>query len=285
MNKWVVNLAALAAKIFPNKLKRVVYHLGIFTKLIRNSLNRQLPIGISEQTIAGGPLRGCKFYLDMQSEKDYWLGTYEVSLLESAVKLIQPGWVIYDIGANVGYLTVLFAKLTGREGKVYAFEPLPANIERLTKNVEVNGISEQVIICPYAIGDRRDEVVFYVGNSDDTGKVESVVSVKEKENNEKITVEMISLDEFVEQGNDCYPQLIKIDIEGAEILAIKKMKTILQEIKPIIIIEIHSKDAGQIVWNELAKYNYKVNKLDKPKEILLDGTSIAKRDYLLGLPL
>jgi FkbM family methyltransferase len=223
-----------------------------------------LPSGISEQVIAGGPLRGCKFYLDMQSEKDYWLGTYEVALLESVGKLIQPGWVVYDVGANVGYLTVLFAKLTGKNGKVYAFEPLPANIERLVKNVEANDVKEQVIVCPYAIGDRRDEVVFYLGNSDDTGKVETIVTANEKEtkeNKDKLIVEMITLDEFAEQNTDHYPQLIKMDIEGAEVLAIKNMQRILQTIKPFMIIEIHSKDAGQVVWNELTKYNYICQKI------------------------
>ncbi len=287
MGKWIIFLAAFAAKILPSELKRGVYRLGIFTTLIRKSLNRQLPSGISEQVIAGGPLRGCKFYLDMQSEKDYWLGTYEVALLESVGKLIQPGWVVYDVGANVGYLTVLFAKLTGKNGKVYAFEPLPANIERLVKNVEANDVKEQVIVCPYAIGDRRDEVVFYLGNSDDTGKVETIVTANEKEtkeNKDKLIVEMITLDEFAEQNTDHYPQLIKMDIEGAEVLAIKNMQRILQTIKPFMIIEIHSKDAGQVVWNELTKYNYIVKKLDKPKEKLLDSTSITKRDYLLGLP-
>ncbi len=287
MGKWIIFLAAFAAKILPSELKRGVYRLGIFTTLIRKSLNRQLPSGISEQVIAGGPLRGCKFYLDMQSEKDYWLGTYEVALLESVGKLIQPGWVVYDVGANVGYLTVLFAKLTGKNGKVYAFEPLPANIERLVKNVEANDVKEQVIVCPYAIGDRRDEVVFYLGNSDDTGKVETIVTANEKEtkeNKDKLIVEMITLDEFAEQNTDHYPQLIKMDIEGAEVLAIKNMQRILQTIKPFMIIEIHSKDAGQVVWNELTKYNYIVKKLDNPKEKLLDSTSITKRDYLLGLP-
>ncbi len=81
----------------------------------------------------GWPAGDC--WLDLQSEKDYWLGTYEPELQAVLADLVQPGMVAYDVGANIGYISLLLARRVGEAGKVFAFEALPANLERLRLNL------------------------------------------------------------------------------------------------------------------------------------------------------
>ena len=67
--------------------------------------------------IAAGVLQGMPMLLDMQTEKDFWLGTYEPEMQSTLEELIKPGMTVYDVGANIGYVTLMIAKLTGEHGE------------------------------------------------------------------------------------------------------------------------------------------------------------------------
>jgi len=84
------------------------------SRLIRNQLNRVAPVGLVEVKIAAGNLSGKPFIIDMQTEKDYWLGTYEPELQAAIRTWVKPGMVVYDIGANVGYITLMLEQATGQ---------------------------------------------------------------------------------------------------------------------------------------------------------------------------
>jgi len=75
--------------------------------------------------VAAGGLQGLRLSLDMQTEKDYWLGTYEPELQAAVADLVKPGMQVYDVGANIGYVSLLLARRVGAAGHVYAFEALP----------------------------------------------------------------------------------------------------------------------------------------------------------------
>ena len=70
-----------------------------------------------EVKVAAGDLAGFTILLDMQVDKDYWLGTYEPELQAALRQLIPPGAVIFDVGANIGYVSLLLAKAAGEAGK------------------------------------------------------------------------------------------------------------------------------------------------------------------------
>ena len=112
------------ARILPNPVKRTIYRNDLLAGLVRGSLNRVAPPGLTEVKIAAGSAAGMKMRLDLQLEKDYWLGTYESDLQETIADLIQPGCVAYDIGANIGYVSLLLAQNIGQSGKIFAFEAL-----------------------------------------------------------------------------------------------------------------------------------------------------------------
>ena len=284
MKTLVVKSATILANVLPMDVKKSFYHLGPLTKWIRMILNKNLPQGFSQNTIAGGILAGHPFLLDMQSEKDYWLGTYETMMLEIIQKLVKPGWVVYDVGANVGYLTVLFAKLVGETGLVYAFEPYPANVQRLKNNVELNHYTERVQVFQSAVGKREGTVDFYIGASDDTGKIEGIISEKEKMNGEKISVPCIALDEFIIQAGNRPPQLVKMDIEGAEVLAMQGMLDLVWKVKPVLLIEIHGLAAAESVWTHLTKADYWIYRVGNDGKPINKVEELRRKDYILGLP-
>jgi hypothetical protein len=140
----VLTFAGYFAQILPQSCKRALYRNPIIANLIRYSLNLAAPIGLSEVTVAAGDAKGTNLILDLKTEKDYWLGTYEPELQEAIVNLVNPGDTIYDIGANIGFMTLLFARRTGPQGHVYAFEALPENAARLNSNIEINALKERV---------------------------------------------------------------------------------------------------------------------------------------------
>jgi FkbM family methyltransferase len=242
---------------------RAVYRIQPLAKAIRHSLNRAAPPGLTTTTIAAGGLAGEKMLLDLQAEKDYWLGSYEIDLQHAVADWIKPGWVVYDIGANIGYVTLLLAKAVGRQGKVIAFEALPANVERLKHNIALKseGLAE-ISVIPAAVVDRSGQVQFLVGPSDDMGKVDGSAGRSDLPYGEKIRVDGLSLDEFLSQDNPA-PQAVKLDIEGGELLALPGMRRLLAETQPLLFLELHGDIAAQTCWQELKAAGYRIYRMQR----------------------
>ncbi len=253
----ILSLAAYVARILPESYKRALYRNPSFSRVVRGGLNIAAPVGMSEVTIAAGELEGMQMLLDLQTEKDYWLGTYEPDLQTAIADLVVPGQVIYDVGASVGFMTLLLAKNSGLEGHVYAFEALPANVDRLKHNLELNSFQERVTVVKKAVQDRSGQTKFYPGPSSAMGKVEGSSGRSSIEYQPAIQIEGVSIDDFVYNSGNPIPDLLKIDIEGGETLALPGMSRLLQENHPILLIELHGTDAARITWELLEQENYK----------------------------
>ncbi|NQV00191.1 MAG: FkbM family methyltransferase [Parcubacteria group bacterium] len=93
-----------------------------------------------------GVLKGKKWVVGSGDNHGYWLGSYEYRMQSFFAETIKPGSVVYDIGANVGFYTLLASKIVGVQGRVFAFEPLPENIFYVRKHVELNHCDNVVII-------------------------------------------------------------------------------------------------------------------------------------------
>lgn len=270
----LLGLAAAAARLLPAPLKRGLYRLGPLSRGLRSALNRAAPAGLTEVTVAGGGLQGASLLLDMQSEKDYWLGTYEMELQRAIQDWVKPGNVVYDLGANVGYVSLLFARAVGPQGRVFAFEPLPANQARLRQNVGLNpGINVQLI--PAAAAERSGRAAFALHGSDDMGHLHASSS---QPATKTIQVETIALDDF---GN-VHPHLVKIDVEGAEALVLKGMHTLLRTAKPILLIELHGYEAGRACWQLLADAGYQAHWMHAPYAAIADVSELKKKSYIIA---
>jgi hypothetical protein len=115
-SKFFFNTFERAAKILPMSLKLSLYKTGLFSNLLRSGVNRFVPEGKTTIEVISGELTGTRLSLYLKSEKDYWLGTYESELQDVIKQKVSPGMVVYDLGANIGYLSFLFSKLVAETG-------------------------------------------------------------------------------------------------------------------------------------------------------------------------
>ena len=254
----LLTLAANMARILPESYKRALYQNPSFSRVLRGGLNLAAPVGLSEVPIAAGDLAGMQMLLDLKSEKDYWLGTYELELQAAITDLVVPGQVIYDIGASIGFMSLLFAMKTGLNGHVYAFEALPANIERLTDNIELNSFQERVTIVKAAVQASSGKTDFYPGPSSAMGKVAGSAGRSAIEYQPSIQVEGVAIDEFIYTSGNPIPEIVKIDIEGGEILALPGMRRLLHRNHPILLVELHGPEAAHTTWEMLNYEGYRI---------------------------
>jgi FkbM family methyltransferase len=262
VKRLFLSAAALAARILPASAKKAIYRTGVLADPIRHTLNLAVPHGVSEVQVAAGLLEGCPLLLDLQSEKDFWLGTYEPELQWAIGELVRPGMIAFDVGANIGYITLMLARAAGSEGRVVAFEALPANVERLERNLALNGMGERVTIVPAAVAGGEGEIRFHVHTSGGMGKAEGSASRWNQRYQSEIVVPSTSLDVFVYEDAGPVPQLIKMDIEGGEVMALPGMRRLLGEAHPTILIEVHGPEGLRATWEELTLAGYAIRRME-----------------------
>jgi FkbM family methyltransferase len=284
LDRIILKSAAFAARLLPSSFKQAIYRQPRLARLIRNQLNKAAPSDLVQVQIAGGTLSGKSLILDLQTEKDYWLGTYEPELQAAIQDWVKPGMVVYDIGANIGYIALMMAQATGQSGHVFAFEALPANGKRLAENVALNEYQDRVTVLNYAVIDEPRQVRFWIGPSDDMGKVEGSAGREEIIYQDSILVDGISLDWFISGLGHPEPQLIKIDIEGGEILAMHGMKEMLSQAHPVILIELHGPQAGQVTWEILINCGYEICRMEKGYPKVSGMDQLDWKSYLIAFP-
>src|SRR3989344_838016 len=134
-------------------------------------------------------------------------GEYETELIKN---LVKPGMVVIDVGANIGYFTVIFAKLVGSTGKVYAFEPDPYNYDLLSRNIKFNNLSN-VVLIPKALSDSTGKIKLLLDKTN-LGNM-SFAAQNISDGGGEIDVETITLDDYLGERK---ADFIKIDVQGAE---------------------------------------------------------------------
>ena len=138
--------------------------------------------------ILQGRLRGKKWVIGA-GEHGYWLGSYELNKRLAFEREVQLGSVVYDIGANVGYFSLLAAVLSGSDGKVVAFEPLPRNIHYLKRHIQLNRLGN-IEVIEAAVSDRTGRAYFDLGASSAMGHIAD---------EGEIEVQLVALDPLLEE--------------------------------------------------------------------------------------
>ena len=199
---------------------------GIIGRMLRMPL-RLLPVD-AKIPVLQGKLRGKKWIIG-SANHGCWLGTYEYEKQGMFVNRIKEGSVVYDIGANVGFYTLLASVLVGPRGKVIAFEPLPSNIYFLKEHVRLNKCSN-VTVIDAAVSEKSGVTFFEEHTNRCMGSLSSKGSLE---------VKTICLDDFVAKGEFPPPHYMKIDVEGAELLVLTGAKSILTNYHPTIFLATH----------------------------------------------
>lgn len=181
-----------------------------------------------------------------QSNPTYSIGVNEWPVQKWLVDQVHPGDVVYDVGANVGYFTIMTARLVGTEGHVYAFEPVPDNAAAVRHNVALNQM-KQVTVLPYAVSDEMGEGKLLLAHYSGGSSLDTVGTPPDLKG--ELMVPLTTLDMFVSQQDVPQPSFVKIDVEGAEINVLRGMTWLLKNAGPTLLYEI---DDG-----ELAAYEQK----------------------------
>lgn len=279
----LMKTASWAARILPAPVKRWLYRIPALARALRGTLNAVAPEGLTEVAIAAGAARGMRMALDLKAEKDYWLGTYEPDLQAAARALIRPGMVIYDVGANIGFISLMAAALSGESGRIFAFEALPKNVERLRTSIALNGLSDRVTAIHAAVAERSGKARFLAHASGAMGKTADSAG-RDEDYEGEIIVPAIALDDFVYEQGNAAPQLVKMDIEGGEGPALRGMHRLLDEERPVLMIELHGQEAARLAWDCLTGHAYSIRQMAKGMPEIPSFESLDWKAYVVALP-
>jgi FkbM family methyltransferase len=201
----------------------------------------------------------------------FWYGYYEKELGDILNKIIKPGDVFLDIGANIGYFSLLVANNVPTV-KVISFEPVREVFEKLKKNIAINDF-KNITSFHAAVGEMKEEIGLFVSGPDNLG----MSSFKQPENfsGKKEIVQVLALDEWFQRAGLAKIDVIKLDVEGSELAALKGMKEILQSFKPIVIVEINPETLSMFGLVPTDIYNY-LNKFDFVSFLITETGKLKK---------
>ncbi|MFH1511077.1 MAG: FkbM family methyltransferase [Candidatus Woesearchaeota archaeon] len=169
------------------------------------------------------------------------------SLTDVMKREIKQGMVVVDVGANIGYYSILASKLVGAKGRVYAFEPDEHNFEKMQKNLKAN-CCRNVSAFLFAVADKTKRVRLYVSHEDPSDHRTYYTKGRKTR-----SIKAVSLDGFIRENVG----FVKIDVEGYEPMVFKGMQRLLKnpDIKIITEFQPHSlRDAGYTPDNYLKSY-------------------------------
>jgi FkbM family methyltransferase len=174
----------------------------------------------------------CNLWDEVQNNI-WWLGTgYECVETQFLLRTLKEKSSFVDVGANVGYYTLIASRRVGDHGCVHAFEPVSAQFDALTANVRRNCL-RNVVLNKLIVADSSGPKLIHLGSENNTGEASVVQSVGGEERNE--TVESITLDQYL-LGKTV--DAIKIDTEGYELSVLRGAARTLGHSKPLVLVEV-----------------------------------------------
>jgi FkbM family methyltransferase len=208
-------------------------------------------------------MRGMKWTVGA-SNHGCWLGSYEADKQHVFQELVKPGQVIYDIGANVGFYTLLASRLVTETGRVFAFEPLPENLNFLRAHLSMNEI-RNVKVVEGAVGASNGKARFEEHQSNSMGKLSQAGTLE---------VSVYSLDSLLADAQLNPPHIIKIDVEGGEEAVLLGASKLIQTHKPTILLATHGPGPHEKCLRLLKDWGFNVQPIN--------SDSIEKADELLA---
>lgn len=180
---------------------------------------------------------------------------HESYVIEYLRSLVKPGWVIFDIGANLGVFSLFFSKFVTNTGKVYCVEANPLCVYFLRANLFMNNVTNATVF-PIALSSNSSPIDFTINYGNSGLGATTASAFYQSKIGHTITVEGIGLDELINQYCLSQPNLIKIDIEGAEEYVVPAMENTIKECQPVLLIELHGEKAGINTLRFLEQFNY-----------------------------
>jgi len=184
-------------------------------------------------------------------------GTWEPYTTDILKRILREGMIIVDIGANIGYYSLLAASLVGETGRVYAFEPEPHNYNLLKRNISANGYTN-IEAHQKAVSSKAGKRALYVGTQSGT---HSLFNVRET-TTKSVMVDLVVMDEFFRERKKNV-DIVKVDVQGAEMDVLMGMQNVIQnndhlrlltEFEPDL---THAEFSLKEYWDRLTEYGFK----------------------------
>ncbi len=211
--------------------------------------------------ILQGPLRGQRWIVGSATH-GCWLGSYEFETQRAFAGLVRRGDVVYDLGANVGFYSLLGAQLAGYEGVVYSFEPLARNLGYLRNHIAINRLRNCVVV-EAAVADVDGEMRFASSEEPTTAHLSE---------SGEVAVRVCRLDSLVERGEIRPPSVMKIDVECSEVKVLEGAANTIGEFRPRILLATHNRELHAECVEFLARRGYRVEMLT---ELALSGAELV----------
>lgn len=236
---------------------RAALHTPILGPALRSVERRVFPPGERVWVrVDAGIAQGLWLQADPYREQEYLRGNVEPEVQEALTTFLKPGDCFFDVGAHVGFYSLIASRVVGLRGRVVAFEPDPKNVQLLREHVNRNGLSN-VSIAQAAAWRSDGEVLFQrggmpAGKSSRRGAV--IESGAAPESGETLSIQAVTLDRYAAGGYS--PSLVKVDVEGAECEVLKGAERLLAQAKPALICEVHHAEAAAFVAEFLPAKHY-----------------------------
>jgi FkbM family methyltransferase len=210
--------------------------------------------------VSGSAIHGC------------WLGTYELDKQAALERFVRPGMTVYDIGAQAGFYTLFFSRLVGESGRVFAFEPCPYEARFLLDHVRMNKIAN-VRVIQAAVAEQAGLVAMTTDRGMTQNRIHSC-------DDATLKVPSLNLDSL----NLPAPDLVKMDVEGAESAVLNGAQRMLRETRPVVFVALHSDEQREKCATLVEQAGYTIYDLSGAAlngSIAADEIYALPRDFLI----
>ena len=226
--------------------------------------------------VASGPLAGAELYLATEAV-DTWramvAGTHDRFLFDTLASCrTLDGLVCWDIGAHIGYHALAFAALVKSGGRVIAFEPNPANLARMSLHLARNpALASRIAVKPIALSDATGFAEFRLSDHVESGMssgghLDSATAPNDRSSYgmfRPTQVETATIDGVVGSGEFPPPDVLKVDVEGAEAAVLRGGRVVIRGRRPVLLLEVHHILQMFEVFPLLTDWGYRLEVLDR----------------------
>lgn len=253
----------------PKKLRAFIYSIPYVGFRLKRNLESLFSTPQPEWfTFNSGLRQGMKMKLKLPEENEFFLETHDPEITRLLCRFIQPGQAFFDIGAHIGYYSLLASRLVGSQGSIFAFEPSPQTVLRLEEHVSENNCTN-IQVLPLGIGDQNGNHEFLEFGASTLNALvlpEDQVPLARQRKGiallNQATVMCRTLDSLLKDRTIAPPDFVKIDVEGFEFNVIQGMEKILDEVKPNLLIELHHPQAVASIPGFLQTKGYDSYRID-----------------------
>lgn len=220
----ILMFSAIFERLVPLLRNKGLYKYRIIQKIYKKCREVSIPDYVT--------VFGNKFFIGINDDLDIFIKneSYEKEISQFVIDNICEGDNIVDVGANIGFFTLLFGKIVGETGYVYAFEPELNNFKLLKQNVNENKF-HNIEIIQKVVSEKKGKIKFVIEDTSVSHYVVSDLNQPDKKNN-IIELDSVTLDNYITKPI----KLIKIDVEGHEIKVLNGMKSLIKQNKDLSLI-------------------------------------------------